>query len=229
MPREVLMSTLVLRAQQHANMQNDPSIDPTEWNALVSEAYGEAYEIIADEGNRYFEYTTTLVTDGVTNYLPEPDDQLAVVDDLELILDASTGKCRRLRWIQPQERAAYAGRIGMPYAVELVDGRYFLYPTPPGGLSLTLRYIAQCPDLTEYAGGAIVDCYCVAGQKFVQYAAAIDAIEKSKNDASALLPKLELQRERLTNWASNRFMQQLPVWYVEDGDTGDILPANWSV
>lgn len=227
MPRAVPMSTLVLRVQQLADMESDPSIDPTEWNALVSEAYGEAYEIIAGEGNRYFEYVTTLVTDG-TNYLPEPADQLAVVDQLELVLDAATGRCRRLRPIAPQQRAALSGRTGQPRCYELVDGRYFLYPTPPAGQSLTLRYIGQCPDLTAYADADQVDVYCVAGQKFVQYAAAAAAVSKSKNDASALLAEREVQRKSLWEWASDRAMNVQPVWYVEDGDGGDDLPVNWS-
>lgn len=227
MPREVTMATLVLRAQQHADMEGDDSIGTVEWNAIISEAYGEAYEIVASEGNRYFEYVTTLTTDG-TNYLPEPVDQLAVVDELELILDATTGRCRRLRRINPQERARLSGRTGSPRYCELADGRYFLYPTPPANKQLTLRYIAQCPDLTGYSGESAVDCYCVAGQKFVQYAAAIDAIEKSKNDASHLLPKLEIQRARLQAWASDRFMNSMPVVYVEDGE-GDLWPQDWDL
>lgn len=221
------MATLVLRAQQHADMEGDPSIDTVEWNAIVSEAYGEAYEIVAAAGNRYFEYTTTLTTDG-TNYLSEPVDQLSVVDELELILDAATGRCRRLHRITPQQRAALSGRTGQPRFYELVDGRYFMYPKPPSGQQLTLRYVAQCPDLTGYTGTQIADCYCVAGQKFVQYAAAIDAIEKSKNDASHLLPKLERQRLSLTEWAAERFANSQPVWYVEDVDADDYLPSNWS-
>lgn len=228
MPRAVPMSTLVLRAQQLADMEGDPSIDATEWNAIVSEAYGEAYEVVAGEGNRYFEYTTTLTTDG-TNYLPEPADQLAIVDQLELILNASTGQCRRLTPILPQQRAALSGRTGAPRYYELVDGRYFMYPTPPSGQTLTLRYIAQCPDLTGYAGANQVDCYCVAGQKFVQYAAAAEAVSKSKNDASALLTNRETQRKLLWEWAADRAMTVQPVWYVDDGDGGDGLPSNWSM
>jgi hypothetical protein len=227
MPRPVQMSTLVLRAQQLADMEGDDSIDTTEWNALISEAYGEAYEIVAGEGNRYFEYTTTLTTDG-TNYLPEPDDQLAIVDQLELILDATTGRCRRLHPITPQQRAALTGRTGQPRFYELVDGRYFMYPTPPAGQQLTLRYVAQCPDLTAYAGDDQADCYCVAGQKFVQYAAAAAAVSKSKNDASALLAEREVQRKLLWEWAADRAMNAQPVWYVEDGGGEDWLPSSWS-
>ena len=221
------MSTLVLRAQQLADMEGDPSIGPVEWNAILSEWYGEAYEVIVSEGNRYFEYTTTLTTDG-TNYLPEPADQLAIVDQLELILDASTGRCRRLHPITSQQRAALSGRTGQPRYYELVDGRYFLYPTPTAGQTLTLRYVGQCPDLTGYTGSQVVDCYCVAGQKFVQYAAAAAAVQKSKNDASALLQEREIQRKLLWEWAAERAMNAQPVWYVEDGEGDDMLPSNWS-
>jgi hypothetical protein len=221
------MSTLVLRAQQLADMEGDPSIDPTEWKAIVSEWYGEAYEVVAGEGNRYFEYTTTLTTDG-TNQLDEPVDQLSVVDELEIILDAASGRCRRLRRISPQQRAALSGRTGQPRYYDLVDDKYSLYPKPPPGQQLTLRYIAQCPDLTAYLDSQLVDCYCVAGQKFVQYGAAAAAVQKSKNDASALLGEREVQRKLLTEWASDRFMNSAPVIYVEDGCDGDFLPSDWS-
>ncbi len=228
MPRLVPMSTLILRVQQLADMEGDPSIDAvTEVRAIISEQYGESYEIVAAAGNRYFEYTVTLVTDG-TNYLPEPVDQLSQVDELELILDAASGRCRRLHRIKPQQRASMSGRIGSPRFFELVDGRYFLYPTPPANQQLTLRYVPQCPDLTGYADAGQVDCYCVAGQKFVQYAAAIEMIDKSKNDSSHLVPKLALQRELLTEWAAERAMNSQPVWYVEDVDGEDWLPSNWS-
>lgn len=206
-------------------MEGDPSIGGTEWKAIISEWYGEAYEIIASEGNRYFEYTTTLTTDG-TNHLPEPVDQLAVVDQLELILDAATGRCRRIRPISPQQRASLSGRTGTPRFFELVDDRYYLYPTPPTGQQLTLRYIAQCPDLTGYADDAVADYYCVAGQKFVQYGAAAAAVSKSKNDASALVQEREVQRKLLWEWAADRFMNSQPVLYVDDGD--DDLPTNWA-
>lgn len=226
MPRLVPMSTLVLRSQQLADMEGDPSIDTPEWKTNLSESYGEAYEIVASEGNRYFEFTTTLTTDG-TNHLPEPVDMLAVVDQLELILDATTGRCRRLRPILPQQRAALSGRTGTPRFYEHVDDRYYLYPTPPTGQQLTLRYIGQCPDLTNYADADVVDCYCVAGLKFALYAAAAAAVQKSKNDASALLQEREVQRKLLWEWAAERAMNVQPVWYVEDDDGYD-LPSNWS-
>lgn len=227
MPRRVLLSKLVLRAQQLADMENDPSVDATEWTALISEAYGEAYEVVAAEGTRYFETTHTYTTDG-TNRLPEQADQLSVVDRLELILDASTGRCRRLRPITPQQRAALSGRIGPPRYSELVDDTWYLYPTPPTGQQLTVRYIAQCPDLTDLPGATSVDCYCMAGQKFVQYAAAMEAVDKSKNLSERLAAKLDLQRKLLTEWASDRFMNDQPVWYVEDDDD-DCVPSGWSV
>jgi hypothetical protein len=220
------MSVLLTRSQQLADMENDSSISPTEWNAIISEWYSEAYEVIAAAGTRYFEYTATLTTDG-TNYLPEPDDQLSIVDQLELILDTATGRCRRLHPISPQQRARLSGRTGQPRYYELVDGRYFLYPTPPANQTLTIRYIPQVPDLTNYTGSQIVDVYCGAGLKFVQYGAAAAAVQKSKNDASALLQEREIQRKLLQEWSADRQFNAQPVWYTEDGDGGDDVPQDW--
>lgn len=208
-------------------MEGDPSIGTTEWKSIISEWYGEAYEIISGEGNRYFETTVTLTTDG-TNHLPEPVDQLSIIDQLELILDASTGRCRRLHPISPQQRAALSGRTGTPRFYELVDDRYYVYPTPPAGQQLTLRYIGQCPDLTAYADADVIDCYCMAGLKFVQYGAAAAAVTKSKNDASALLQERDAQRKLLWEWATERASNAQPVWYVEDGGGDDDIPTNWA-
>jgi hypothetical protein len=207
-------------------MENDGSISPTEWNGLLSEAFGELYEDVANAGLRYFEWTQTFTTDG-TGYLAEPDDQLAIVDRLELVVNSTTGKCRRLRSIRPQERARWSGRSGLPRVYELVDGRYFLYPTPAAGQTITLRYIRQCPDLTSLPDDTGVDCVSAYGRRFLQLATAAQAVSKSQRDPSALVAERELSRDKLIEWASNRAFNDQPALFTEDDDYGDGVPSDW--
>lgn len=226
MPKLVLMSDLVTRAQQLADMEGDGSISGTEWKSLISEGYGELYEDTGDAGLRYWEYIHTFTTDG-TNYLAEPDDQLSIVDRLEIVTEPSTGRCRRLRSITPQERARWSGRTGMPRAYELVDGRYFLYPTPPAGQTITLRYIGQCPDLTNYTDGQAVDCVTSHGRRFLQLHAAIQAMAKSRREAGDLIQERELCRKSHIEWAGNRAFNDQPVLFTEGDTDDDCIPSGW--
>jgi hypothetical protein len=226
-PNLVLLSDILSRAQQLADMEGDDSISSTEWNGLVSESYGELYEDVSDAGLRYFEWLQTYTTD-TSGYLAEPDDQLAIVDRLELVVNPTTGKCRRLKSILPQERARWSGRIGIPRAYELVDGRYFLYPTPPAGQTIILRYIRQCPDLTDYAGDEAIDTVSAYGRRFLQYGTAASAVQKSRRDASELIAEREQAREKLIEWAGNRaFRDQHPLFTEDGDDDGSDMPVDW--
>lgn len=227
MPNIVAMSSIRTRAQQLADMEGDGSISTLEWNGLISESFGQLWEDVSDTGLRYFEIIQTFTTDG-TGYLAEPVDQLAIVDRLELVVNPATGKCRRLRSIRPQERARWSGRTGLPRAYELVDGRYFLYPTPPAGQTITLRYITQSPDLTNYADSAGVDCVTASGLRFLQLATAAQAVSKSQRDPTALISERELARKTMIEWAGNRAFNDQPVLFTEDGDDdGDCIPSGW--
>lgn len=227
MPNEVLMSDLVTRAQQLADMEGDPSISSTEWKSLISEGFGELYEDTGSTGLRYWETVKTFTTDG-TNYLPEPDDQLFQVDRLELVTNTTTGKCRRLRSIGPQERAQWSGRSGLPRAYELVDGRYFLYPTPPTGTTLTLRYVGQCPDLTSYADTQTIDCVTAYGRRFLQLHAAVQAMAKSRRDAADLIAERELCRTKHMEMAADRAFNNQPIMFTEDDDADCYgVPDGW--
>jgi hypothetical protein len=219
------MLTLRTRCQQRANMENDPSISTAEWNALISEIYGELWEEVADSGLRYFERETTLTTTGVA-YLSEPTDQLAMVDNLEYVIDTVSGRCRRLYLLQPQERSALAGRTGDPCRFEMVDDRFYLYPTPPTGKSITLRYIPQATDLSAYADGDVVDVVTAAGEAMLIWGVA--AIAKHKDDR--FVDYAEAQKEkarlRLQQWARNRAFNETPRRIVED-DHGE-LEGDWT-
>lgn len=215
------MGTLVTRFQQRANMTGDDSIDTPEWKSLGSEVFGEVYEEVADAGYRYFERSTSFTTVGV-NYFSEPVDQLAMVDNLELVVDAASGRVRRLYPVQPQERAMLSGRTGEPRRFEIVDDLFYLYPTPPSGKQIVLRYIPQSPDLSAYADADVVDVVCAAGESMLIWGVA--AIAKSKDDRFVDFAdtQKEKARARLQQWARNRAFNQPQRRIVEDDHGADI-------
>lgn len=221
MPRLYAYGTLVDRFKQRANMVGDDSIDTPEWKSMGSEVYGELYEEVADSGLRYFEYTSNVTTTG-DGYIAEPTDQLALVDNIEVVIDATSGRVRRLYPVQPQERAILSGRTGDPRRYEMVDDRFYLYPTPPSGQVLTLRYIPQSPDLAAYADDDVVDVVTAAGEAFLIWGVA--AIAKAKDDR--FVDYAETQKEkarvRLQQWARNRAFHEQPRRIVEDDYGADI-------
>lgn len=226
MPRRFTMSVLRTRCMQRANMENDDSIAPAEWNSLISEVYGEAYEEVADAGLRYFESTSdiTTTTDG---YIAEPVDQLSLVDNIEIVLDEASGKVRRLHPLQAQERARWSGRTGEPRRYEMVDDRVYLYPKPAAGKVLTLRYIPQSPDLSAYADADIVDVVCAAGEAFLIWGVAAIAKSKDERFVDYAESQKEKARVRLQQWARNRAFNQPARRIVEDDDCYDGDGPEW--
>jgi hypothetical protein len=225
MPRRFTMGTLVTRFRQRANMENDDSISTSEWKSMGSEIYGELYEEVADSGLRYFESSSTFVTTGLA-YLAEPADQLSMVDNLELVIDTVTGLCRRLKPIQPQERASLSGRTGDPRRYEMVDDRFYLYPMPPAGKTLTLRYIGQSPDLSSYADADVVDVVTAAGEAFLIWGVAAVAKSKDERFVDYAETQKEKARVRLQQWAKNRAFNEAPRRIVDD-DPGDDVSDWW--
>lgn len=209
------MTVVRTACKRRANMENDDSVSPAEWNSYISEIYGELYEEVAGTGLRYFEYEETFTTDG-TAYLDEPSDMLSLVDSLELVLDSS-GRCRRLRPIRSQERASFVGRTGDPCAYEFVDDRLYLYPTPEAGKELTLRYVAQSPDLSGYDDGETIDVVTAAGEAFLIWGVAAIAKAKDERFVDFAEAQKEKARARLVNWAANKLSSEPSRPFIDDG------------
>src|SRR5690242_20582121 len=149
MAMKLQMSDLRTRSLRRVNMETDLSVSTPELQQAISEVYGCLYGVVASQGGRYFETTTTITTTG-TNTISEPADVLSYVDTIERVIDAA-GKLRRLVRLMPQERSLWAGRTGHARRWEAVDDTINLYPTPPVGDQYVLRYIPQPPDLSDYA------------------------------------------------------------------------------
>lgn len=217
MPRRYTMADLWLRSQRRADMENDPSISKLEGYSLMSEQYGEAYEIVAMAGFRYFEYSTQFTT--TTNgYLDEPVDHLSTVDTLELVLDENTGRCIRLLPIGAQEHARWSGRTGVPRRYDMIDDRFYLYPKPPAGRKITLRYVPQPPDLMNFNDTDVVDIVTPSGLAYLIWGTAVKMLSKSRADVTLAITERDRLGKQLNEWATYRAMNQRPRIYVEEDD-----------
>lgn len=227
MPRRLLMSDVVTRVLQAANRENDDSIGTVEKKSRISLVYGsDLYETVCDAGHRYFEYEQSFTTAGL-GYIAEPADHLATVDNIELVLDATTGRCCRLKPITPQERAAWSGRTGTPRRYAMIDDRFYLYPTPPSGTRLTLRYIPQPPDLSTFADSDVVDVVTPSGEGLLIWGSACSFLSKSSSDLAFAMSERERFKAQLADWAAKRAFNEPQRTYVDDDDDDLYYDGDW--
>jgi hypothetical protein len=217
MPRRFTMAAMRLRAQQRSTMENDDSIESSEWNGIFSEIYGDLYSVVASSGMRYFEYVKSYTTTGV-NTLAEPADHLATIDTIEYV--DSSGQRRRLTQITPAERARWAGQTGTAQVWELVDDTFYLYPTPPAGQTFEVRYIAQPPDLTTFADTDVIDVVTPDGEAFLVWGAVVLALAKSKEDVTLAMQRQAEARARLAEWAAMRAFELPKRTHLDRYDDG---------
>jgi hypothetical protein len=225
MPRRFAMSTLVTRCKQRADRENDDHISASEWKTLISEQYGDLFQVVAESGLRYFEYTSTLTATGAA-YVSEPADHLSTVRIDYLADGTTTGTRRPLTEIMAQEQPYVSGQTGSEaryYA--LVDDRIYLYPTPPTGQSYEIVYIPQAPSLAAYADADTVDLVTADGELFLIWGVAVKALAKSESDVRLALSERDQARQRLLEWATLRAFNQPRRRFVADVDDGLYVDA----
>jgi hypothetical protein len=216
MPRRFTMSDLRTRALQQVDLDTDGAFsDPTTVNRMISAQYGDLYGVVSAAARRYFETTTTITTTGAT-YIAEPVDHLATIDTIERVVNTTTGRLRRLRRIEPQERSVWSGRTGHARRWEMVDDRIYLYPTPPSGDQYVLRYIQQPPDLATYADGDVVDVVTPDGEGFMIWGCAVRFLGRVRSDVTLAIQEREQARARLLDWARDREFNDPHRTIVED-------------
>jgi len=198
--RNVVLSALVTRCQQRADLENDNHITTAEWKGLISEMNGELQLLVAETGMRYFETEATITATGAASYTL-PSDHLATIG-VAFVLDAA-GRRRWLDELMVQERTAVIGQTGEAYFYELTAQTIILYPKPTSG-SYPHLYIAQPPDLSGAADGTNVDVVTPDGEAFLIWGVAVKALAKSESDVRLAMAERDAARERLRNWAQLR-------------------------
>lgn len=226
MARLLEMGKLEARCQKRVDLEEDDHLSHETWLELISEAYGEAFEIASLEGaSRYFERAEDLTSDG-TNVLEEPSDVLA---DIGLwYKPASGGQWQQLTRLQPHEITAWTGRTGTAQRFEHIDDEIRLYPTPPAGHVFEFRYRQQAPDLTGYASDVCVDLMCVAGEAFVIWATAAKVLPMNDDDWRFAVSERDRYAEKLHDWAIKQPTMAEPARaYVVDEGRAPRTPGDW--
>lgn len=199
MPRRYDLQTLVSRCQKRCDKENDDHIADAEWAALISEQYGELFEIVSGTGLRYFETVHSFTATGADSY-DEPDDHGKTVGVDRV---ASDGTRVALRPLMAQERTRYGGATGDACEYAIVDDQIFLYPKPSSG-SYEVIYIPQPPDISSYADADLIDVVCIYGEAFLIWGVAVKALAKSEGDLRAAMAERDRAGARLMEWAAER-------------------------
>ncbi len=231
MARLLTLGTLVTRCQQRADRAGDANIgdatnggtDDTEWKSLVSEAYGEMYMVVAEQGSRYFETEAAITITGATSYtLPEGHLSTLGVDRVD-----SAGRRTPLNEIMPQERTRALGRVGAAGEFALVGANIELYPAPTTGTYKHV-YIPQPADLTTSADATSVDLINVFGQAFVIWSVKLKALDKSESAVEVSMREIARAADGLRQWAMIRSFHT-PRRQMALGGDGDDYPVrrNW--
>jgi len=188
------MSDLRTRIQRRCDKESDPSVQTPEWNALISEQYGELWSIVAQTGLRYFETVATYTTTGAL-YVTEPSDHYETVDVRRVY---PNGTRSSLSEAMEQEVAQLQGVPGDAYKYSLIDDRLYLYPTPPAGQVYEMLYVPQPTDLSTYTDGSVVDVVTPDGEAFIVWGVSIKAMHKSESDVSLAVMEREAARIRFS-------------------------------
>lgn len=226
MPRRYELSELVTRCKRRADKENDTHISDSEWKALLSEAWGELFEIVAGTGLRYFELTYSFTADGSDSY-DEPDD---IGKTVGLDRVDPDGTRFTLRPLMAQERVRYAGRTGQAIEYAIIDDQIVLYPKPSSG-DYELIYIPQPTDLTSLADDDLVDVVCIYGESYLLWATAVKALSKSEADVRLALAERDRNAQRLLEWAAERDANEPRRRVLEPGAGGEDMigadPGGW--
>lgn len=198
MARTRTLLTLVTRAQQRCDLENADDPAASEWKSLVSLAYAELYAILAESGMRYFETEATITATGAASYAL-PADHLSTIG-----VDRLDGTIRReLDELMVQERNATTGQTGEARYYALVGANLVLYPPPASG-TYYHTYVPQPADLSSGADGDLVDVVVPAGEAFVIWHVAVNALTKEGSDVGGAVIERERARQQVTEWSTLR-------------------------
>lgn len=179
MPRTVTRSAIRTRAQQLANVENDPSFGNTEANGLINLHMPAVYDFLVAAGPADYyasDYDLSVVAGTSTYALP--DDFLSLVN----VWVQETDEWRRpLDLIQDRQRQAYRA--------------------PLGACTLTLEYIPTCPTMDE--DGDTFDG--VDGwDELLSAKVARDLLLKREGDVSAVMAIIAMAEKRIRSFSTAR-------------------------
>lgn len=218
MPRTFTMLTLRDRCKQRSDQVNESFVSDAEWDALISEKFGELHGVVSDAGSRYFETSTTITATGAASY-SEPTDHRST---MRIVWVNSDGSRRPLRKATRRDVEWLSGQTGEPACFEQLDDQIYFYPNPSSG-TIQFIYVPQAPDLASYADADLVDVCDPSGEAFLIWGVAVMAKGKQEADVRLAMDREAAAKERLLQWAVDRlleegYVRQDPDWGVTEAD-----------
>ncbi len=225
MARIFTLGSLVTRAQQRCDMENQTLLSTAEFKGHLSTVYGEMYSEILATGLRHFETTKTITTTGAASFTL-PADFLSVIG-MDYVVDTQ-GHRRHLRELMAQERNIYRGASASDaQAFAIVgDKTVTMYPTPPTAQTYEFVYVPQPKDLSTAANSTQVDVVTPDGEAFLLWGVAVLALGKEESDIQLALMERERMRERVREWATLRALNQ-PRRVMVESELDEYEPGEW--
>lgn len=209
--RVITLGTLVARAQEAIDAENQGNITPTTWKAWLSQAYGRLHSLVASTGYRYFESVHTVTTDGVNTNFTLPTDHYMSATVVRVV--NATDRRRLIRAsaqemaIMPQGSTAPTGSEASRWA--LVGQQIYLGPQkPPAGQIYEHRYVPQPADLTGGADELEVDVVTADAETFLIYSAAAKGLRKQDKDPNLVKDEIVEAYVKIEEWAQRRALHE---------------------
>jgi hypothetical protein len=231
--RQFLLQTLIDRARESIDAENQGAITTTTWQAFLSQMYGKLHAIVAGSGYRYFETAQTVITDGLTPFYALPADHLSSTTVVRVVTPTDR---RRLRRVSAQQMARMV-HTGPPFSSEasvwgLVGQTLFLGGgMPPAAQTYEHRYIPQAADLTAANPAATqVDVVTAEGEAFLIYGAAVKGLLKMDKDVRFHRDERDAAEVTLREWANLRALHEGHLLQTADDPYGENLydPAEYT-
>lgn len=194
------MGQLVGLCQRRADKEHDGQIGQTyssEWQELISEAYGQLHGAVAATGARYFETEADITATGASSYAL-PSDHLSTVG-VDRVINAA-GAREALYELMVQEQPAYASQTGNARAFAFTGTSIALFPSPTSGTYKHL-YVPQPTDYSSAGAGTSIDLINNDGLMFVVWGVASVAMHKGADDQQRAILERDAAKARLVEWA----------------------------
>lgn len=220
MAKNLTAITLITMAQQAVDMEDDSSIDDTEWKQLLATAYGEMHNILVESGHRYFESTSAITGDGSASYsLP--------ADFLTLVGIDRDSDGQALLQLMAQDRSLYRNATGDSQAYSFSGANVKLFPAANTGNSYTMTYVPQPTVDSSIADGTNVDVVTTDGEAFIVWHMANRALVRDQDDPRDVRREREEARGRFTKWAQLRALNDTMYMAAPQGDLAALDIASW--
>lgn len=199
----VTVASLILRAQQRADMENSKHVSDAEWLTYIDIGYKALYDVLVSKFEDYYTTTTTFTVASGDSTAPLPTDFYKMRG-----LDRADGgsdyySLRPFNFENRNRKGFYQRYRGIEPSVQyrIMSGSLIFEPTDQAAGNYKLWYIPAATSITSTA--QTIDG--VNGwEEFIVITAAMKALIKEESDVSVLAAEQNDIRARIEHMAQSR-------------------------